>query len=159
MKKFFLTLILILLVGLCVLFSTILHNDQLADKYVVLIINEKSTTSRARINKNAIELPLIEVIQGLGYPINCVDDNVLNIVVNNKLFTLEKESLTLMESGDTMNLLISPPGNSFFSCVLMDDDIWLDNITLKGVLYTMGILVDITYSSGDQRVTISARSS
>lgn len=158
MKKFF-VLMLLILGGLGLLSLHILHEDNPPGKCALLIINERSTTSYARINKDFIELPLIEVLRGLGCTINYVDDNVTNIVVNNTLFTLETESLTLRECGDSTNLLIPPPGNKFFSCKLSDGDIWLDNIALKGVLYLMGIRVDVSYSSDDQIVTVSAQDS
>lgn len=159
MKRMYFVLMLFVLGGLCLVFLPVFHNTKPTDEHAILIINEKSTTSHARTSKDFIELPFIEVLQGLGYTINCVDDNVSYIVVNNKLFTLEKDPVTLMERGGSMNLLISPPGNKFFSCELSDGDVWLDHVTLKGVLYTMGIFVDISYSSGDQLVTISARNS
>ncbi len=122
-----------------------------------LIVNGKPTVSNAYIYNDFAELPLMEVLKGIGADIEPVEGNKTHILVDDKLFILDLNALTLQENDSSENLLTPVPGNKLFSCRLFSEDILLDDVTLKGTLFLMGISVDVRYDAAEKTVTVSNR--
>lgn len=124
-----------------------------------LIVNSSLVDTEINICEDLAVLPLIRILDELGATINSVDGNELKVIYDNRAFLLNVENQTLIEEGNTINLLMPVPGSKCFICKVSNDDILMDDLSLKITLQCMGINVYVHHRTNEAIVEIITQNS
>ena len=100
------------------------------------------------------ELPLTEVMNSLGMEVSWIDNNVAKVTYKTKKYTLNTSEISLIEDGDSFNLLFPPPGGNRISTVL-EKELILDDNTVESAMYLIGIKLWIRIDHKEQVVYIT----
>ncbi len=106
------------------------------------------------ISSTNIRLPFVQTVEVLG--IN-VEKQSESIYVRNNSDTYVlcfSPGISFVQQGDTDNLMIAPPGTSSYYCKYELGDVFLDSDTLDGVLYRMGVDIDISVDHTSSTIAI-----
>ena len=111
-----------------------------------LIVNDvQICNDQVTVYPNDAEVPLVATLEALGYKVTPVDQNISCVTSDNRTFTLDFNAITLTENGgDGTNLLLSPPGNSYFCRKKTNSDVIIDVTTFNAVVGLMGTKVYCT---------------
>ena len=148
--------VLFILIILCLTPFLCKSNGDETFKQASIIINGKLIHSKAEVHDGYVVLPLTEVLKGIGCTINYTNRNKAEVFCKDKLFVLNSKKLTLKENGSSTNLLRPVPGSSFFVCKKFESDVLMDDVSLKGLTYDIGVLVDIQFCSDKGIVYITS---
>ena len=102
------------------------------------------------------DLPLTEVLKGLGMNVEWIDNNIANITLNEKNYVLDLEEVSLIETGEKFNLISSTDGGRRAYKVL-DKELILDDNTIKNALYLIGEMIDVRIDFDESVVYITER--
>ncbi len=124
-----------------------------------LIIDGKKISSKnISILEGDAHLPLTEVLKGLGYDINWVNDNTANVTRDNAkyILTIDGEASLIIENND-FNLITPPPGTTTYYCKVIEKDVLLDSLTVECVLLFMNDSVRIKVDNENEIVYIDTK--
>ena len=97
--------------------------------------SQRIATEHVVIYTAYVELPLVKILEGLGFDVEWVDDNTADITYNDKKYVLNLSEASLVEDGKTGNYIIPAPGNRTFRCKAVEKDLILDGNTVFNILY------------------------
>ncbi len=87
-------------------------------------------------------LPLIAVMESLDMDVVWLDSQRAEVICTDKNYILDLSAVTLAPMDEKTNLLLPPPGGERVYTVL-DQELLLDDNTVKSMLYLMGLAVNI----------------
>ena len=151
-----------ILIMFCVICLAVPHkalHEEASFRQASLIVNRKLVDTEINICEDLAVLPLIRILDELGATINSIDGNELKIIYDNRAFFLNEENQTLIEEGSTINLLMPAPGSKCFICKVSNDDILMDDLSLKITLQCMGINVHVHHRTNEAIVEIITQNS
>lgn len=124
-----------------------------------LVVNHAEVkNAQVTVYPGEAELPFVQVLEHLGYQIEYIDCNNLVVEKDNRVFFLDLNKMNLTENGgEGMNLLSSPPGNSYFFRKQIKNDIVIDINTLNATMYLMGNSINFTIDYENACVRISTK--
>ncbi len=111
------------------------------------------TKENVIIHSNYAELPLTEVMKSLDMKVDWIDKSTAEITYKDKKYTLNLSNVSLIEVGQSSNLLLPPPGGNRFYTVL-EKELILDSNTIKSTMYQMGIKIHIDIDDKEQIVYV-----
>ncbi len=103
-------------------------------------------------------VPLLKVLNKIGAKVEWTKNDIAIITINNLKYTLDLTKKTLVESNTEDDLIIPAPGCETFYCFSVDNDIILDETTVKYILKCMGEPCYINIDSVNFVVNIIPRS-
>lgn len=116
----------------------------------ILRVNGKDITygNYIKFENNGVYMPFRAIMETLGATIKWdVIQNNTSVKYNNKEYVLEVNNrLSLIEVGTPENILMTPPGGSYY-CDIIDDRIIMDANTMKAVIKLIGGTVNINYNN------------
>lgn len=123
------------------------------------VVNGKQKASDNVIfHEDYVELPLTEVLDGFGAIVEWIDNNTANITYLDKVYVLSLQDMSLIEKGKTWNLLDCPPGSTHYHCNVNGKEVFLDNYTIKVVMYLMGKYINVNIDRVKSNVFVTKRS-
>lgn len=127
-----------------------------------LIVNNKYTiadnvTIYYKENSSYNSLPLIEFLEILGADIEWIDEISANVTYKEKKYILNLNEVSLVEEGNSMNLILSADGWRREYTVL-DRELLLDSVTVKCAFQFMGDRIYFRYDHDKSIVYVSVRS-
>ena len=101
---------------------------------------------------------MTEVLKGLGYDINWVNDNTANVTRDNAkyILTIDGEASLIIENND-FNAITPPPGTTTYYCKVIEKDVLLDSLTVECVLLFMNDSVRIKVDNENEIVYIDTK--
>ena len=145
------------IVGLIILviggFIMYIVSNHSLDKNGILVINDKVTITRSvtihtKKGKTYADLPLIEVLLGIGMSVDWVDDNIAYITYKDKKYVMNLAEASIIENGKSFNLISPPPGGKR-SCKVIDRELLLDSDTFQSFIYLIGETISICFSQNE----------
>ena len=109
-----------------------------------VVVDGKVLVNRnAKIFGDHVELPLIDILSGIGYSVKWVDTTTAILCNGDRNIRISLEKRQVVDLNNNENILYFPAGKMYFCCYPVCDDLLLDEVTLRTLLFTMGIEVDI----------------
>lgn len=113
----------------------------------------------AFIDSTNAKLPFITTVKALGMEVEMISDEIVHIIYNSDTFILNfspdiPDIILVKQGNEDDNLMIPPPGTSSYYCNYESADVILDDETLSGVLYLMGISVHVSVDNTNNQVNI-----
>lgn len=99
-------------------------------------ITKENVTIHYIENASYADLPFTEVLKGLEFNVEWVDNNTANISYKDKKYLLDLTAVSLTEVGDDDNLIFPPVGGPCTRIVL-DRELILDSTTIKSAIEDM----------------------
>lgn len=129
-------LVFILLIAGCLLFFT---NQNSSNIIVFGRMNPEATPADLDSTQLTMGVPVVAVLQELGYTTQRQNENVILISDSDQQFELNLEELTLYEiDGRNFNYLESPPGFYWAWSFRDGNDVIVDATTFGSTLHLMG---------------------
>ena len=125
-----------------------------------LLVNDKRVrTEHVTINESGTAtLPLVAVIEALGYEVEWKDENTCTWTAASKLYTLSISERTLYEDGKTDLLAPARAADTLpYSCEAVEGDVVVDNITLWSILLRMDHDLLVYVHFNENRVTVEKK--
>ncbi len=95
-----------------------------------LYVNDKEIADvDITIYKDYAEIPLIEMLKGVGFEVNWTSDRTAEFRSDDVKYIIDLDEVSCKKEGTTDNLLIPAPGNTIFICKESNHDIILDGVT------------------------------
>lgn len=121
-------------------------------------INGQITDISAVVNSKEIILPFINAVEFLGMTVEKENDEIVYINHNNDIYILQYcPDVIFTKDGEEENLMVSPPGSSFYYCRYELGDVLLDSETLAGTLSLMGVVVHINMDYDNLIISITSK--
>jgi len=116
------------------------------------------TTENVMIRPYYAELPLTEVLKGLGMNIDWLDNDTAKITYGDKTYILKLSEVSLSEVGNSgYNVLVPAPGSKDWFYKVLDRELVFESNTIKSALSLMGIKIHIDIDSDGLIVSIVER--
>ncbi len=147
-------LVAVALIGLIVGLS--IRNSETVKLYVN---GKRVRTEHVSITENGgARLPLVKVVEALGYDVEWKDESTCTWVANGKTYTLSLTERTLRE-GEGIDLLAPARNgtNPIYACQAVEGDIVLDNISLWSILLRMDHDLLVYVHFNENRVTVEKK--
>ncbi len=122
------------------------------------ITNENVTIHYRKNYSSYCELPLIEILNGLGCHLKWRDDNTALIVYGEKEYILDLSDISLMEIDSVTDLILPVDGGSLSNPVVLDNELILPDVMICNILDEMGINVYIDFDLSEPKVYITDKS-
>lgn len=90
------------------------------------------------------ELPLTAIIKELGASVGWENKTTATIRFDGKEYILNTEKCSLIAKGGTINILSTPPGGTRHYKTV-DEELIIDNITIRGFINMMGFNIKADY--------------
>ncbi|MFR1518743.1 MAG: hypothetical protein ACLSVG_08235 [Clostridia bacterium] len=108
------------------------------------------------IHSKYAELPLVKVLERLGIRVIWRDNYTADVIFEEKQYVLDLTEITLIEKGDDINLVLTPPGG--YSChKAMEKELILSDGTMSSAFYLMGLRATVDVDHEKRIVTITDR--
>lgn len=108
----------------------------------------------AFVSSTNVRLPFLHTVEALGMLAERQTDSVY-VINNEEIYILYySPDISFVRRGDTDNLMVAPPGSSSYYCQYELGDVFLDSGTLEGVLYRMGVNIDISVDDTSATIVI-----
>lgn len=108
-----------------------------------LVINGNEVDATFTVYQTYAELPLIAVLEGLGYVISWQSDTQAFVAGLTSTYTLDLTNKTLVNESNGKNV-IPLYGNSTYKCEAIEKDIIVDDVTLYEIMASIGHPVRLT---------------
>lgn len=129
-------LVFILLIAGVLLFF---RNQSSSNIIVFGRMNPAAVSADLDSNQLTMGVPVVAVLQELGYTVQQQNENVIMISDGDQQFELNLQELTLYEvGGQNLNYLDSPPGDYLAWSCRDGNDVIVDCITFAGTLQLLG---------------------
>lgn len=129
----------LILVSFCMLFF-----KESYPKKAYLLINDEIYNDNSEIYHGYAMLPMLFVCEKYGATVDWLDDENAEISYNNTILTLSLSEESLIEHTFGNELLTPVPGSSSFHCLVTENDVILDDDTLRVILnYLFNIQTEI----------------
>ena len=136
----------VLIISICL----IVHHNSITPKHGDLVVNgEIVCQNDIDIYKNNVaHIPLVKVMQAMGFDIQWENDNVANINGYGKTLVLNVSQMSLIDADSSHNLITPAPGSRNFYCQTASKDIVIDDNTVKSImtLLEIDIRIDVNLS-------------
>lgn len=120
-----------------------------------LVVNGKTIVcDYLTIHENNAELPLTQVLTGLGADVVWLDNENAEVYFDGTKYSISLAEKSFMKSDSNMNYLDPPPGNDSYICIIANREIILDSNTLHGSLYLAGLKTKIEVDYQNQKVEV-----
>lgn len=150
------SLVLVLAVGSAAVVHAVRSRTQTVEAQVV--VNGRETGIQVQISSNDYavysELPLVAVLRELGAEIEWIHDQEAEVTLEDAAYVLNLTDTTFCEAENEYNLLIPAPGSRNFSCRVLEQEVMVDDITLKSVLMLMDISAYVHNRAEERQVDI-----
>ena len=118
-----------------------------------LQVNGEDITSDDKYIKfehNGVYLPFRAIMESLGATVNWIaEQDIILLTCGNEEYVLEtKNNYSLVKAGTSFNLLMPPPGGSYY-CAMIDDRIIMDRNTMQVFTNLMNATINVNY---DERI-------
>lgn len=92
---------------------------------------------------NVAHIPLVKVMQAMGFDVQWENDNVANINGYGKTLVLNVSQMSLIDVDSSHNLITPAPGSRNYYCQAASKDIIIDDNTVKSIMTLLGIDIRI----------------
>jgi len=134
------------------IYSVYTHNEYYEKfrlKEGTLIINGKDVTegNYVKFENKSVYLPFYTVMENLGAEVDWDEKNKTYLFsCNGKDYVLDTNNeFSLTEVGEKNNILLPPPGGSYF-CQYIDGVLIMDNYTMQVIVNLMDAVININYN-------------
>ena len=105
------------------------------------------------------KVPLLSVWEAMGAEITWVRDDIAEILFEENRFILALSDKTMYFTNSdqydpSLNVLVSPPGNSTGSCDYLEKDLLIDQTILYMVFWVQDESVEISWDKQDRQIFI-----
>lgn len=105
------------------------------------------------------KVPLLSVWEAMGAEITWVSDDIAEILFEENRFILALSDKTMYFTNSdqydpSLNVLVSPPGNSTGSCDYLEKDLLIDQTILYMVFWVQDESVEISWDKQDRQIFI-----
>lgn len=121
-----------------------------------LVIDGIESDASFIIYQTYAELPLVPILEGMGYTVNWINDTEATITYNSKSFTLNLSTKSLIETGNTKNI-IPQYGNDNYKCEVKGKGIIVDDVSLYDIMYSLGTPIKLSLDYDTLTVTITKK--
>lgn len=126
-----------------------IHSNQMANDDApfigngTLIISNGETISNSNVKfyENHVEVPVVDVLKSFGYDVVWNSDVTATISKNNRELKLSLKGTPSLQDGYYGELLIPAPGCGYFYCYSVDEDVLVDEVTMKCILSFLDIKI------------------
>ncbi len=119
-----------------------------------LVINGEEYEAEFTVYQTYAELPLVTVLEGMGYNITWTSDNEATVTHNSKSYTLNLTNKSLTEAGSSKNI-IPQYGNNSYKCEIAEKNIIVDDVTLYDIMSSLGTPIRLSLDYDTLTVTIT----
>lgn len=121
----------------------------------VAVDGKALVTRNAKICGDHVELPLIAILSGIGYSVKWDDATTAILCNGNRNISISLEKQQVVDLQNNENILYFPAGKMYLCCYSVCDDLMLDEVTLRTLLFTMGIEIDINIDAECAEIQIN----
>lgn len=118
---------------------------------------KKITNENVKIFSNYVDLPLTEVMKGVGIDVDWVNDSTAEITCNGQKYILNLAEATLTEYGDDYNLIKPAPGSTSFHYKVLEKEVVTDENTIKCILFLMKNQIYTNIDRDNSKVYVTER--
>lgn len=120
-------------------------------------ITQENVTIHYIENLSYADLPFTEVLKGLGFNIEWVDDNTADISYKDKKYVLDLTAVSFTEVGSNSNRFGVPGSRMYYT--ISQKELILDSTTIQGALFLIGydVFIDIDYDKSIVYITESKK--
>ena len=137
-------------------FAILFFKESYPKKASLVINGETIRNGNVEIYHEYATLPMLLIIEKCGASVNYLDDKNVEISYNNTVLTLSLPEKSLIEHEFGNELLTPVPGSSSFHCLVIDNDVILDNDTLCVILnYLFNKQVEIIIAENSDAVYVN----
>lgn len=132
--------------GICKNSELFVNNIAIANEYV-------------KVCSQHIELPLVDVLLAVGYSVNWIDDTSAILSNGEKQIQLDLSEIRVIDLDCNENILPCIAGKDLYLCCdPVDKNLILDEITLRFLLFSLGIKMDVVVDVDRVEITTYMRS-
>ena len=148
----------VLLLGVAIIF--IIHHRGLQKtkniNATVVVDGNIIVNQYAKILSDHIELPLVDILLSVGYSVDWLDTTTAVLSDGERNLKLDIAAHELVNLDDNENILRFPNGGKMYlCCTFVNKNLILDEVTLRALMYTIGIKMDISIDTECAKIVIN----
>ncbi len=162
-KKSIMIIVFCIILIICTVFLFLLAtkktDPESTKKTGTLVIGSRNISNDSFViykdkKKEYAQLPLLVVSKEIGIDIEFESANKVLMTYNGKKCILDFNLKTLCEDGNTDNYLAPPPGITTYICIFEDNDVLIDNITLRAFFFMFDVPFAVHVDYDYQTITL-----
>ena len=133
-------------------------NTELISKASSVKIDEKPIIcNQAKVYPNYGIVPMFSVLEEFGISTRWLENGDVVISYEGCFATLKLTSMELIDEQHGYDLFLPLPGCSYYYCELIENEIYLDDLTMHNILYQFGIKTEIIVDYENSQILIKKR--
>lgn len=154
MKKKVFVIGIVVLICVCFILFSIHRKDEFVKTGIVSVNGEVISNLDVNISVNHAEIPLIRILEQCGFQILWQTEDVVELTYGTKKYEMNLQEKSLVECGNSTNLLLMLPGSTEYCCRQTDGDLIIDTNTFTWFMIEAGVKVEVIVNYDNAEVII-----